>query len=68
MGLYIPPTELQGKANKVKNNQLSAPDTQLVASGRLASASEADSAQFMTGQRWEQHLVYNTLIAVLGLL
>ena len=51
VGLYIPPREVQGKVNKMKGNkEMSAPETQLVASGRLASASEADSAQHIPGQ------------------
>lgn len=50
MGLYIPPHEIQGKVKKTKGNkEMSAPETQLVASGRLASASEADSAQHIPG-------------------
>ena len=32
------------------NKEMSAPETQLVASGRLASASEADSARHISGQ------------------
>ena len=51
VGLYIPPREIQGKVKKTKGNkEMSAPETQLVASGRLASASEADSAQHTPGQ------------------
>lgn len=50
VGLYIPPPEIQGKVKKVKGTkEMSAPETQLVASGRLASASEADSAQHISG-------------------
>lgn len=50
VGLYIPPHEIQGKVKKTKGNkEMSAPETQLVASGRLASASEADSAQHIPG-------------------
>jgi hypothetical protein len=51
VGLYIPPPEIQGKVKKMKGNkEMSAPETQLVASGRLACTSEADSAQRITGQ------------------
>ena len=51
VGLYIPPPDIQGKVKKVKGDkEMSAPETQLVASGRLASASEADSAQHTSGQ------------------
>ena len=57
MGLYIPSPEIQGKVKKVKGNkEMSAPETQLVASGRLASASEADSAQHISGQFCQRHL------------
>ena len=50
MGLYIPPAEIQGKVKKKRNGEMNAPETQLVASGRLASASEADTAQHLAGQ------------------
>ncbi len=57
VGLYIPPPEIQGKVKRVKGNkEMSAPETQLVASGRLASASEADSAEHVSGQ-FSQHLL-----------
>ena len=39
------------------NKEMSAPETQLVASGRLASASEADSAQHISGQ-FSLHLLF----------
>ncbi len=53
VGLYTPPPELQGKAKKrSKGGEMTAPETQLVASGRLASASEADSAQRLTGLQY----------------
>lgn len=51
VGQYIPPSELQSKAKQKKptGGELSAPDTQVIASGRLVSASEAGMAQPYTG-------------------
>ncbi|KAL3139351.1 hypothetical protein ABBQ38_003686 [Trebouxia sp. C0009 RCD-2024] len=52
VGQYIPPSELQqskAKQEKQKGGELSAPDTQVIASGRLVSASEAGTAQPYTG-------------------
>lgn len=54
VGQYIPPSELQqskAKQEKQKGGELSAPDTQVIASGRLVSASEAGTAQPYTGCR-----------------
>ena len=51
VGQYIPPSELQSKAKqqKKKSDEATAPESQVIASGRLVSASEAGMAQPHTG-------------------
>ena len=50
VGQYSPPQEIQPKAKQQKKRvEMAVPETQLVASGQLASASESESAQLAAG-------------------
>lgn len=52
VGQYIPPSDIQPKTKQQqqkKGVELTAPETQVVASGRHAGAADADSAQPITG-------------------
>lgn len=51
VGQYIPPSDIQPKSKQQKKNgvELTAPETQVVASGRHADAEDSESALPMTG-------------------
>ena len=51
VGQYVPPSDIQPKSKqqKKKGIELTAPEAQVVASGRHAGAEDAESAQPMTG-------------------
>ena len=60
VGQYNPPPEIQPKTKQQKKRaEMTVPETQVVASGRLASASEAESGQLATGEFL--HIIMYTL-------